>query len=79
MDSLLTPAELGDRLGLSRRWVRELARQGRFPHVRVGTPPHKPGGRDTRRICFTEEQAEQIANELRSLPVEVVPVEGGVA
>lgn len=35
-DDLLTPAELAQRLGVSRSWLYDAARTGRIPSVRLG-------------------------------------------
>lgn len=53
----LSAKELAARVGRSTYWVKENARRGRIPHVRLG--PRKEG-RDVRPIYFTEQQAQEI-------------------
>lgn len=48
---LFTPEELGNALGRSGWWVRQQAREQRFPHVRIG-------GRGS--IAFTTDHVEEI-------------------
>lgn len=74
---LVTAEQLAARLEVSKWWIGDRVRSGRIPHVRVGTPP-RSGGRDTRAICFTPEQADQITADYEASLIEIVPA-GGAA
>lgn len=57
-DSLLKPAEVARRLGVSRSWLYEAAKHGRIPSVRLGDP----GG----PLRFVERDLERWLEEARA-------------
>ena len=67
----LSARELGLRVGRSTYWVKENARRGRIPHVRLGE--RQEGKRDVRPIYFTEAQAREIEGMVHR--VEFVPAD----
>lgn len=67
----LSAKELAVRVGRSTYWVKENARRGRIPHVRLGA--RKPDQRDVRPIYFTEEQAQAVERFVNR--VEIVPAD----
>ena len=54
---LLKPAEVTRRLGVSRSWLYEAARQGRIPHVRLGG--------DDRPLRFIEDDLQEWIEQAR--------------
>lgn len=67
----LSAKELGVRVGRSTYWVKENARRGRIPHVRLGEK--QEGQRDVRPIYFTEAQARRVEAMINR--VEYVPAD----
>lgn len=72
----VSSAQLAERVGRSHGWVTEMARKKVIPHVRVGPPP-LGDRKDTRPICFTAAQADEVEAMVRH--VEYVPATGGAA
>lgn len=68
----LSAKELAARVGRSTYWVKENARRGRIPHLRLGE--RQEGKRDVRPIYFTEEQARQVeawVNRVEYVPADL--------
>jgi excisionase family DNA binding protein len=58
MQDLLRPAEVARKLGVSRTWLYDAARDGRVPAVRIGGP--------TGPLRFVEEDVERWLDEART-------------
>ena len=58
MEALIKPAEMAARLGVSRTWLYDAARDGRIPSIRVGGE-HGP-------LRFVAEDIDRWINEARS-------------
>jgi excisionase family DNA binding protein len=59
MDTLLKPSDLARRLGVSRAWLYDAARQGRIPSVRIGG--------DDGPLRFIEEDVERWISDAREV------------
>jgi excisionase family DNA binding protein len=58
MQDLLRPADVARKLGVSRTWLYDAARDGRVPAVRIGGP--------TGPLRFVEEDVERWLDEART-------------
>ena len=59
MDDLMRPADVARKLGVSRTWLYDAARQGRIPSVRIGGPEGP--------VRFVERDLDEWLNAARAM------------